>query len=121
MLNQKFYEVLPLLIQIYAKIKIKSTIKIISRSVICTIDSSSSNRPFHSELALGGRLTVKIKKGLAFSNVISTQSVSMFEISISCLRLQLIELRVYKVTPPPALFCVSDLSLRTISKSSIAL
>ena len=45
----------------------------------------------------------------------------MFEISISILRLQLIELRVYKITPPPALFCVSDLSLRKISKSSIAI
>ena len=46
----------------------------------------------------------------------------MFEVSISCLRLQLIDFRVhvYNITPPPTLFCVSDLSLRYISKSSIA-
>ena len=35
--------------------------------------------------------------------------------------LQLIELRVYEITPPPTLFSVSDLSLRKTSKSSIAI
>ena len=53
---------------------------------------------------------MQIRKGFAFGNVISAQSVSIFDLSISCLRLQFIDLRKYSDRPPPAFFCVSDLS-----------
>ena len=53
---------------------------------------------------------MQMRKGLAFGKEISTQSVSMFDASISHLRLQFMDFRKYSIMPPPALFCVSDLS-----------
>ena len=61
---------------------------------------------------------MQMRKGLAFGKEISTQSVSMFDASISHLRLQFMDFRKYSIMPPPALFCVSDLSFRMRSKPS---
>ena len=71
---------------------------IIFRFFVCAIDNSSSNRSIHTEVAL----IIHTRNGLAFGKVISVQSVSIFELLISCKRLQLIVLRKYKTTPTPA-------------------
>ena len=57
-------------------------------------------------------------KDLAFGKEISTQSVSIFDASISHLRLQFMDFRQYSIMPSPALICVSDLSFRMRLKSS---
>ena len=62
---------------------------------------------------------MQMRKGLAFGKEISTQSVSIFDASISHLRFQFMDFRKYSIMPPPALFCVSDLSFRMRSKPSM--
>ena len=59
----------------------------------CTFSLYSQSTKWPS-IKQGGRKALQIKNGVALGYVITAQSVSMFEVSISCLRLQLIDLRV---------------------------
>ena len=64
----------------------------------------------------GGRYVVQRRNGFAFDNEISTQSVSIFEISISDLRLTFSEFLKYNINPLPVLSWTSALSFRKKSK-----
>ena len=66
---------------------LKSPINIISRPVECAIESSSSNRFIHSDVALGGRYNVQQRNGLVLGRVNSHQNVSTCDISSSNRRL----------------------------------
>ena len=85
---------------------------IISNPLDCVADSSSSRRSIQFDVTLGGRYAVHSRKGFEFGDVILDQIVSKFDISNSYRRLQLILFRKYKITPPPDLSCVTNLSFR---------
>ena len=61
-----------------------------SRPEDCATDKSDSNLSIQSGVAFGGRYAVQIRNGLEFGMEISDQIVSIFGISISGLRLQVI-------------------------------
>ena len=64
-----------------------SPIRISSRPEDCATDNSASNLSIQSDVAFGGRYAVQIRNGLEFGMEISDQIVSIFDISISSLRL----------------------------------
>ena len=84
--------------------------RIISKPVVCAMDSSASNPSIQSHDTLGGLYNVHKRNGFEFGNIISDQRVSMLDISNPFLRRQFSEFLNYKMTPSPVLSIVQHLS-----------